>query len=261
MTTAKEKKAAPTKSTKASAKPAAKAKGTASKAAKYLAHSQSENDDAPPPYSEHDVSSASRWRGPKQPILPSSPLRRIGLLSRRYDGSCDHIEANFAKYQDHLNLIITLNGNSLWLNFNFGVATGMMKVQRPYEVTADHPLTVLWCRNTLLMRTYDRELLNIDTYDRAGSLNGLFFKGEGYIRGFFRYGSEEENNQVDMNVNAYRRPGQSITSKISPTEARKIWASLESRESYFSDSERGSYHSEPERGRYDSDSSSSDGYY
>ncbi|KAJ5380702.1 uncharacterized protein N7496_003130 [Penicillium cataractarum] len=260
-TTAKEKQAVPTKSTKPVAKPAAKAKGATSRASKYLAHSQGENNDAPPPYSEYDPGSASGWRGPEQSISPSSPRRRIGLLNGRYDVSCDHVEANFEEYRDRLNLIATLDGNNLWLNFNFGVATGMMKVERPYEVTRDHPLTVFWRGNALPRQRYDRKLFNIDTYDRAGSLNGLYFMGEGHIRGFIRYGSEEEDNQVDLKFDAYRRPGQSMTSEISPTEAREIWASLESRESYYSDSERGSYRSDPERVPYDSHSSSSGGYY
>jgi hypothetical protein len=240
-TTVKEKKPAPAKSTTAAAKPAkpaAKLKGAAGKAAQRLAHSQGEEDDAPPPYSEYDPGVSSGWRESAPPISPTSPRRRIGLLNGRYNVFCEHAEGNFPEYQDRLNLIATLDGNALWLNFNLGVATGMMRVQRPYEVNTDHAMTVLWRGNGLSRRTDQRELFNIDTDSRAGLSNGLFFMGDGHIRGFIRYGSERDDDEVDLEFDAYRQPNQSMTSEISPTEAREIWASLETRRgSYYPDSD------------------------
>lgn len=239
-TTAKEKKPPPAKSTAAAAKlakPAAKPKpkGATSKASQQLAHSQDQDDDAPPPpYSEYDPGVTSRPREHAPPISLSSPRRRIGLLNGRYNVSCDHVEENFPEYQGRLNLIATLDGNALWLNFNFGVAAGMMRVQRPYEVNTEDTMTVLWRGNGLSRRTDQRELFNIDTDSRAGSSNGLFFMGDGHIRGFIRYGSERYDDEVDLEFDAYRQPNQSMTSEISPTEAREIWASLEERQdSYY----------------------------
>jgi hypothetical protein len=243
-TTAEEKKPAPAKSTTAAAKPAKptanpKPKGAASKASQQLAPSQGhDHADAPPPYSEYDPGVGSGWMESVPPISPTSPRRRIGLLNGRYSVSCDHVELNFPEYQDRLNLIATLDGNALWLNFNLGVATGMMRVQRPYEVNTEDAITVFWRGNALPRMTNQRELFNIDTDGRAGSSNGLFFMGDGHLRGFIRYGSERDDNEVDLEFDAYRQPNQSMTSEISPTEAREIWASLQERQgSYYSDSD------------------------
>lgn len=224
-----EKKTAPVKSTTGTAKPAAKAKGNTKTAAQQVAPSQGENGDAPPPYSEYDPGLSSAWRGFVQPTSPSSPRRRIGLLNGRYDLSCKHVEANFPQYRDRLSLIGTLDGNTLWLKFNLGVATGMMKVTRPYEVNTEDAMTIFWRGDAMPRWTDEYELCNIDTEDSAGSFNGLFFNGEGHIHGFIRYGSEEDDNELDLKFDAYRRPDQSMTSEISPTQARQIWASLEGR--------------------------------
>lgn len=152
--------------------------------------------------------------------------------------SCDHLELNFPEYQGRLNLIATLDGNALWLNFNLGVATGMMRVQRPYEANTDHAMTVLWRGNALPRRSDRRERFNLDMDSRAGSSNGLFFMGDGHIRGFLQYGSEGNDDEVDLEFDAYRQPNQSMASEISPTEARAIWASLETQQdSDYSDSD------------------------
>lgn len=233
-TTAKEKKAAPAKSTTATAKPAkpaAKAKGAASKTAQQpnpaSVRPQGEDGDAPPPYSEYDPAFASGWSGSQQPISPSSPQRRIGLLNGRYNVSCPHVEYNFLEHKDNLYLIATLDGSTLWLKFELGVATGMMKVERPYEVNADHPVRVLWRGNALVRGSLEYELFTIDTDDRAGSFNGMFFMGEGHIHGFIRYGAYHEHEKVELEFDAYPQPNQSTTSEISTTQARQIWASLE----------------------------------
>jgi hypothetical protein len=79
--------------------------------------------------------------------LMASPRRRISLLSGRYHVFCEHVEANFVQYQDLLGLIATLDGNTLWFKFNLGVSTGMMKVQRPYEMNMGHAMTVTLCQD------------------------------------------------------------------------------------------------------------------
>lgn len=233
-TTAKDKKAAPAKSATAAVKPSkpvAKAKGPASKTAQQpnpaSVRPQGEDDDAPPPYSEHDPGLASGWGGSQQPISPLSPRRRIGLLNGRYNVSCPHVEYNFLEHQDNLYLIATLDGNTLWLKFELGVATGMMKVERPYEVNAHHPVKVLWRGDAKVRGSLEYERFTIDTDDRAGSFNGMFFMGEGHIHGFIRYGAYHEHEKVELEFDAYRLPNQSMTSEISPTQARQIWASLE----------------------------------
>lgn len=242
-TAATEKRAAPAKSTTAAAKPAkpaAKAKGAASKAAQHpnpaSTRSQGEDDDPPPPYSEYDPGLASGWRGSELSVSPSSPRRRIGLLNGRYSVVCEHAECNFPQSKGRLSLIATLDGNTLWLNFDLGVATGMMKVPRPYEVNTEHSLGVLWRGNALPFGADEYELFNIDTLNRAGPANGLFFMGDGHIRGRLRYGSTKNYNNVTLEFDAYRRPDQSMTSEISPTQARHLWASLEAQRDSYSES-------------------------
>jgi hypothetical protein len=85
----------------------------------------------------------------------------MGLLNGRYRVSCPYVEENFIEYQDRLNLIATLDRNTLWLNFHFGIVTGMMRVQRPYEANMDHPLTVFWRGKALPMMTNEYEHFNL----------------------------------------------------------------------------------------------------
>ncbi|KAL1865707.1 hypothetical protein Daus18300_007083 [Diaporthe australafricana] len=163
-------------------------------------------DDVPPPYSEVDPSYGPR----SQP----SPRRRLGLLNGRYEVDCPYIEGNFPGSQDDFGLIATLDGTKLWLKFDLGPVFGIMKVDRPYEVDEDEDGTMLFWRGE---STVEQEYINIDTVARAGEANRLHFLGDGHIRGTIAY------RWHVITFNAYRISGQSMTSEISPTEAREEW--------------------------------------
>lgn len=164
-------------------------------------------DDAPPPYSEVDPGQG--------PAFQSSPRRGIGLLNGRYEVDCPHMEGNFPEYGNDFGLIATLDGTKLWLKFDLGPLVGIMKVDRPYEVDEDEQGTVLFWRGDC---TFDEQDINIDNFDRAGEENRLYFLGGGHIRGTIAYGSHE------IEFDAYRIPGQSMTSEITPSQARAEWA-------------------------------------
>ncbi|KAI3400146.1 hypothetical protein diail_4378 [Diaporthe ilicicola] len=77
-------------------------------------------DDIPPPYSEVDPGYSAGFQ--------SSPRRGIGLLNGRYEVDCPHMKGNFPEYKDDFGLIATLDGNKLWLKFDFGAVVGIMKI-------------------------------------------------------------------------------------------------------------------------------------
>lgn len=164
----------------------------------------------PPAYSEFDPNHA-----------PESPVRiGLGLLNGRYQVSCPYIEDNFPECQGDLGLIATLDGNKLWLKFDFGPAvTGLMRVDRPYEPNEDGSM-VFW-RGHCLDWDDNRKFVNVDTIYRAGPVNRLYFLGGGHIRGIITFDRRE------CDFDAYRLPGQPMTSEISPAEARAEWARLE----------------------------------
>lgn len=81
-----------------------------------------------------------------------------------------------------------------------------MKVDRPYEVDENEDGTMLFWRGE---STVEQQDINIDTVPRAGEKNRLYFLGDGHIH--------------VIEFDAYRIHGQSMTSEISPTEARKEW--------------------------------------
>lgn len=163
--------------------------------------------DAPPPYSEVDPGYGSEAR--------SSPRRSIGLLNGRYEVDCPYMGSNFPEYKDDFGIIATLDGTKLWLKFDFGPLTGIMQVDRPYEPDEDEYGTGLIWRGEC---TVEQRGINIDTMYRAGPVNKVHFLGGGHIRGKIAY------DRHVIEFDAYRIPGQSMTSEISPTQARAEWA-------------------------------------
>lgn len=164
-------------------------------------------DDAPPPYSEIDTGYG--------PTSQSSPRRGIGLLNGRYEVDCPHMAGNFPEFRDDFGLIATLDGTKLWLKFDLGPLVGIMQVDRPYEADLDEEGTVLFWRGE---STVEQEDINMDTFSLAGDANRLHFLGGGHIRGTIAYGWHK------IKFDAYRIPGQSMTSEISPSQARAEWA-------------------------------------
>lgn len=162
-------------------------------------------DDAPPPYSEADPAYA--------PAFQPSPRRSIGLLNGRYEIECPNMEDDFPEFRDDFGLIATLDGTKLWLKFDLGPLVGIMKVDRPYEPDEDGDGTVLFWRGD-----FEQEDINIDTFPLAGQANRLHFLGAGHIRGTIAY------DWHVIEFDAYRIPGQSMTSEISPSQARAEWA-------------------------------------
>ncbi|KAI7786459.1 hypothetical protein LA080_003703 [Diaporthe eres] len=165
-------------------------------------------DDAPPPYSEADPGYG--------PAFQSSPRRGLGLLNGRYEVVCPHLENNFPEFSDDFGLIATLDGATLWLKFDLGPVFGIMKVNRPYEADVDEEGTVLFWRGESAIEQQD---INMDTFSRAGEANRLHFLGGGHIRGTIGYGRHV------IEFDAYRIPAQSMTSEVSPSEARAEWLS------------------------------------
>jgi hypothetical protein len=163
--------------------------------------------DAPPPYSEVDPGNG--------PEFQSSPRQGIGLLNGRYEVDCPHLGGNSPEHMDDFGLIATLDGTKLWLKFDFGPLVGIMKVDRPYQPDEDEEGTVLLWRGESMVEQKD---VKIDTFSRAGKANRLRFLGGGHIRGTIAY------DWHVIEFDAYRIPGQSMTSEISPTQARAEWA-------------------------------------
>lgn len=188
---------------------------------KYVS-SHHESDD-PPPYSEHDPN-----RQESQGSTSRPRPRSIGLLNGRYRVSCPFVERNYPLYADELSIIATLDCNTLWLSFNFGIATGIMKTTRPWP-------DYLGERNGMFRRGAGMELnsivmtpQNIDQLRRAGPFNVVVFNGGGHIHGSIYYGSV--GSAVHLEFDAYRISGQSMSSSISPSQARCEWERL--REEY-----------------------------
>lgn len=69
---------------------------------------------------------------------------------------------------------------------------------------------------------------NIDQLRRAGPFNVVVFNGGGHIHGSIYYGSV--GSAVHLEFDAYRISGQSMSSSISPSQARCEWERL--REEY-----------------------------
>lgn len=152
------------------------------------------------------------------------------MLNGQYSVSCPLVESNFPEYEGELSLIATLDGKNLWLNFNFGIATGIMKEPRPQEVDKDHGTIILW-RGNALERSSDNHypLVCMDTVSRAAPVNTLFFLGDGHIQGTLQYGSKAQGTDTKLSFDAYRLFGQLMTSDVRPTEARQMWARLDER--------------------------------
>lgn len=192
-----------------------------------MSDSASHPNEAPPPYSEFDsrpVGASSTGKQKQQyhqSSPPSSSQARIGLLNGRYRVSCPMIELNFPEHDGDLGLIATLDGTNLWLKFDFGIADGMIKLARPGDYAdTENPTAAFW-RGEAMGRDHERRLYNIDTVHRVGPDNHVYFMGGGYIRGKLCF------EDVELTFDADRLPGQSMTSEVSPSQARVEWAQLD----------------------------------
>lgn len=174
-------------------------------------------DEAPPPYSTFDLGRGSSSQERPQ----ASPKRKLGLLNGRYRISCPDIEYDYPEHMSDFALIATLDGDNLWLKFDFGAMTGMIKIPRPFEASEDH-YGMSW-RGHHIYGSTSRRFVNNDRPGRAGPLNYLVFLGGGHIQGSLCANS----STPAVNFDAYRLSGQSMTSEISPAEARAEWVRLE----------------------------------
>lgn len=164
-------------------------------------------DDAPPPYSEVDPDYG--------PAFQPSLRQGIGLLNGRYEVDCPHMEGNFPEYRNDFGLIATLDGTKLWLKFDFGPLFGIMKTDRPYEADEDERGRVVFWRGH---SDFEQQDINMDDLTHPHEANRLQFLGGGHIRGTIAY------DWHVINFDAYRIPGQSMTSEITPSQARAEWA-------------------------------------
>lgn len=200
------------------------AKGTGSSA--FKREPSLHDDEAPPPYSEYASGPVTSSKQPKQEHSspPSSSQPRIGLLNGRYRVSCKYIEAYHSEYAQDMGLIATLDGSNLWLKFDFGIATGMIKLSRPQEADPDYPHWAFW-RGEALDEDENWQPYYVDTVQRVGQRNHVYFMGGGHIRGKLQYGPP--GAVVELDFDAYRLSGQSMTSEVSPSQARADWARLD----------------------------------
>lgn len=164
-------------------------------------------DDAPPPYSKVDPDYG--------PAFHPGLGQGIGLLNGRYEVDCPHMDGNFPEYRNDFGLIATLDGTKLWLKFDFGPLFGIMKTDRPYEVDEDEQGRVLFWRGH---SDFEQQDINMDNLPRAREENRLQFLGGGHIRGTIAY----DWHVIDFD--AYRIPDQSMTSEVTPSQARAEWA-------------------------------------
>ncbi|KAF7716009.1 Uncharacterized protein PECH_001910 [Penicillium ucsense] len=166
-------------------------------------YSRQLDEDAPQPYSEQDpIPSTSQ--NTELPMPTRVPTGRIGLLNGRYDVTCQFVQDLWGCSNDFLSLVATLDGNTLWLNFDLGVARGMIKVQRPYMVNYQYPVRVFWRGSALSQETMESERQLVDSDDRGGVSNGLYFLGDGHIKGFIQYRCREHARDQTLNFDAYR---------------------------------------------------------
>lgn len=168
--------------------------------------------DAPPPYTEYDTSRGSSSQAPYQHSIPTQP--KLGLLNGRYTVRSRDLEDAFPDECDtDLGLIATIDGNTLWLKFDFGAAVGIMELLKPRGVFEG--------RRELVWRgsATDEygEMTPVDRQD-ADSENWVEFLGDGYVEGSISW-----DGYRSYQFEAERLPGESMYSEISPWEMRRLY--------------------------------------
>lgn len=215
----------------AARKPAAKAAraGPSRPATAAVSSSRSVNydhDEPPPPYSEFSNSDFDRNNVPARSSYDGSPQRsspqrpKLGLLNRRYDVSCPYVEHNYPEHEGQLGLIVTMDGNELWVKFDFGDLTGMMNLPRPWD--SGEQRHVMHWRGVSEGWYKGQNSFRVDTDYLAGDENYLIFLGNGHIRGSI---SRDDDEEIHFDV--YRQPGPGPYSEITRNQAREEWDRLE----------------------------------
>lgn len=171
-------------------------------------------DEPPPPYSEFGGNNAPASRNYRAHSQHPSPRPKLGLLNGRYDVSCPDIEDDYPEYRNKLSLIVTMDGNELWVKFDFGELTGMMNLPRPWD-SGEEEHVIHWRG-----QSYD-EILLMDTDYLADDCNYLIFLGDGHIRG-----SISRHRGDELHFDAYRVPGQGPYSEVTRNQAREEWDQL-----------------------------------
>lgn len=208
-------KAAPKPATKTTGQRAGPSRPTSATASSSRSVNQG-YDEPPPPYSElpdfdrNNDAPASSGQGARSQW--SSPLPKLGLLNGRYEVTCTQIENNHHGHMD-LNLIATIDGNTLWMTFDFGEFTGMMSLPRPWDSSRDKHM-FHWRGRSDAGEPYhmDEEFLDC---------NYLVFRGNGNIDGCIACHEYET-----IYFTAFRLPGQGTASPVTRDEARDEWNAL-----------------------------------
>lgn len=170
-----------------------------------------DDDEPPPPYSEFGQNNGPASSSYGARSQHSSPRPKLGLLNGRYDVSCPDMENNYLESRNDFGLIVTMDGNELWVKFDLGELTGMMKLARPWDSSSERH--VMYWRGE-----YCDELTRVDTDYLAEDCNYLIFLGDGHIQGSIcSLGGDE------FHFDAYRMPGQGPYSEITRNQARQEW--------------------------------------
>lgn len=177
------------------------------------------HDDAPPPYSEVDSRSAPASSSYGARSQQSSPLPKLGLLNGRYEVRCPDIEDEFPEYMTRLSLIVTMDGNMLWVKFDLGTLTGMISLPRPWDSSEE--LHLMHWRGQSNEPYQGQGFFNVDADYLAGDWNYLVFLGDGHIRG-----SISRDGDDDILFEARRLPGQGTRSEVTPAQAHEEWDRL-----------------------------------
>jgi hypothetical protein len=68
---------------------------------------------------------------------PERAIGRLGLINGTYEIQCDDLD-KWSEYDaDNFTLILALEGNKLWGAYEFGMYSGIMKMDRPYKASED----------------------------------------------------------------------------------------------------------------------------
>lgn len=115
-----------------------------------------------------------------------------------------------------MGLIVTMDGNELWMKFDFGDLTGMMKLLRPWD--SGEQRHVMHWRGVSVERYKGQNSFCVDIDYLAGDDNYLIFLGDGHIRG-----SISRDDDEAIHFDAYRQSGQGPYSEITRNQAREEW--------------------------------------
>lgn len=143
----------------------------------------------------------------------SSPYpSKLGLINGRYTVRSDDLNNEFYEYNSDFGFIATLDGDRLWLKFDFGAAAGIMELERPWGVLDGRRHTI-W-RGSAPDEYGDQQFVNPGADDD----NWVEFLGDGCVRGSISWDGHKA-----YRFDAEHLPDQPTSSEIHPFEMRRMF--------------------------------------